>query len=94
MFIVMQWFIRKPRPRMAASGLFVMGYGFFRTAVEFFRQPDAQLGVNGFLYGTDWITRGMTLSVPMIFAGAAMLVIAYRRNIYDHARQPSSRATT
>ncbi|BCD97825.1 prolipoprotein diacylglyceryl transferase [Marinagarivorans cellulosilyticus] len=94
MFIVMQWFIRKPRPRMAASGLFVMGYGFFRTAVEFFRQPDAQLGVNGFLYGTDWITRGMTLSVPMIFAGAAMLVIAYHRNVYDHARQPSSRAAT
>ena len=86
LFFVMQWFIRKPRPRMAASGLFVMGYGFFRTCVEFFRQPDAQLGANGFLYGTDWITRGMTLSVPMIVAGAVMLVLAYRWKIYDHQR--------
>ena len=86
MFLVLQWFIRKPRPRMAASGLFVVGYGFFRTSVEFFRQPDSQLGVNGFLYGTDWITRGMTLSVPMVIAGAVMLIIAYRWNIYDHER--------
>jgi phosphatidylglycerol:prolipoprotein diacylglycerol transferase len=86
MFFIMQWFIRKPRPRMAASGVFVMGYGFFRTTVEFFRQPDAQLGINGFLYGTDWVTRGITLSVPMIIAGAAMLVMAYRWNVYDQER--------
>lgn len=86
LFCIMQWFIRKPRPRMAASGLFVMGYGVLRTFVEFFRQPDAQLGVNGFLYGTEWITRGMTLSVPMVVAGLAMLMIAYQRNIYDHER--------
>lgn len=86
MFFIMQWFIRNPRPRMAASGLFVMGYGTFRTFVEFFRQPDAQLGINGFLYGTDWATRGITLSVPMVMAGAAMLIIAYHRNVYDHER--------
>ncbi|WP_053982316.1 prolipoprotein diacylglyceryl transferase [Marinagarivorans algicola] len=83
MFFVIQWFISKPRPRMAASGLFVAGYGIFRTFVEFFRQPDAQLGVNGFLYGTDWITRGMTLSAPMIIAGLAMLILAYRINVFD-----------
>ncbi|MFL0801215.1 MAG: prolipoprotein diacylglyceryl transferase [Agarilytica sp.] len=64
MFFILQVFIGKPRPRMAASGLLVLGYGFFRTFVEFFRQPDAQLGVNGFLYDTDWITLGITLSVP------------------------------
>ncbi len=86
MFFVMQWFIRKPRPRMAASGIFVLGYGVFRTVVEFFRQPDAQLGVNGFLYGTEWITRGITLSVPMIVSGAVMLFFAYRLNIYDYER--------
>ena len=86
MFFILQWFIRKPRPRMAASGLFVAGYGFFRTSVEFFRQPDAQLGVNGFLYETDWVTRGMTLSLPMIIAGVAMVIVAYRWNIYDHER--------
>lgn len=86
MFIVVQWFIQKPRPRMAASGLFVLGYGIFRTFVEFFRQPDAQLGINGFLYGTNWVTRGMTLSVPMIIAGGAMMILAYRNKQFDHAR--------
>ncbi len=86
MFFVIHWFVSKPRPRMAASGLFVMGYGVFRTFVEFFRQPDAQLGENGFLYGTEWVTRGMTLSVPMIMAGLAMLIIAYRRSVYDNDR--------
>ncbi len=84
MFFIVQWFISKPRPRMAASGLLVLGYGVFRTFVEFFRQPDAQLGVEGFLYGTDWVTRGITLSVPMIAAGVLMIKIAYRWNIYDH----------
>ena len=86
LFIIISWFIRKPRPRMAASGLFVLGYGVFRTFVEFFRQPDAQLGINGFLYGTDWITRGITLSVPMIIAGALIVFLAYRKPIYDHQR--------
>ena len=86
LFIFLAWFIRKPRPRMAASGMFVLGYGVFRTFVEFFRQPDAQLGVNGFLYGTDWITRGITLSVPMIIAGAVIVFLAYRKPVYDHQR--------
>lgn len=87
MFFILQWFIRKPRPRMAASGLLVLGYGIFRTFVEFFRQPDAQLGVEGFLYGTDWITRGITLSVPMIIAGSVMMGMAYRWKKYDHERK-------
>lgn len=86
MFIVIQWFLRKPRPRMAASGLFVLGYGIFRTCGEFFRQPDAQLG---FLYGTEWITRGITLSVPMIVAGAVMLIVAYKLKIFDGKVIPS-----
>ena len=39
LFFVLQWFIRKPRPRMAASGIFVLGYGHFVVLREFFRQP-------------------------------------------------------
>ncbi len=49
-------------------GVFIMGYGLSRVIVEFFREPDAQVG---YLYG-DWLTMGMLLSVPMILAGALL----------------------
>ncbi len=49
-------------------GIFIMGYGLSRVIVEFFREPDAQVG---YLYG-DWLTMGMVLSVPMILAGALL----------------------
>lgn len=48
------------------AGTFVMGYGLCRIFVEFFREPDAQLG---YLLGTNWLTMGMILSLPMIAAG-------------------------
>ncbi|QRM56266.1 prolipoprotein diacylglyceryl transferase [Sinorhizobium sp. BG8] len=47
------------------SGLFVSGYALSRIFVEFFREPDAQLG---YLYG-GWLTMGMVLSLPMLAAG-------------------------
>ncbi|MEG1347064.1 MAG: prolipoprotein diacylglyceryl transferase, partial [Hafnia sp.] len=45
LFIILNLFIRKPRPMGSVSGLFLIGYGAFRIIVEFFRQPDAQLGL-------------------------------------------------
>ncbi len=47
------------------SGAFVAGYAISRIAVEFVRQPDAQLG---YLYG-GWLTMGMVLSLPMLALG-------------------------
>ncbi|MCH8499736.1 MAG: prolipoprotein diacylglyceryl transferase [Marinobacter sp.] len=75
LFVVLWWFSAKPRPRMAVSGLFLVLYGAFRFLVEFFRQPDAQLGYLAF----DWLTMGQVLSLPMILAGAGLMVFAYRR---------------
>ncbi|HEY4345745.1 MAG TPA: prolipoprotein diacylglyceryl transferase [Parvibaculum sp.] len=46
-------------------GAFIAGYGAARVFVEFFREPDAQIG---YLYG-DWLTMGMLLSLPMIAVG-------------------------
>ena len=67
-------FIRKPRPMGAVSGLFLIGYGAFRIIVEYFRQPDAQLGLfDGFL------SMGQILSIPMIVIGLIMMIWAYRR---------------
>ena len=42
LFIILNLYIRKPRPMGAVSGLFLIRYGAFRIIVEFFRQPDAQ----------------------------------------------------
>lgn len=74
LFIILWWFSAKPRPRFAVSGLFLLGYGVFRFAIEFFREPDAQVGFVAF----DWLTRGQLLSIPMIILGSALLAWAYR----------------
>ena len=57
------------KPGTVAS-MFLVGYGVARTFVEFFRQPDEQLG---YLYG-HWLTMGMLLSAPMVLLGLAFFV--------------------
>jgi len=68
------WFGSKPRPRMAASGLFLLGYGVFRFLIEFVRVPDPQFGYLAW----GWVTMGQILCVPMIVFGALFLALAYR----------------
>ena len=53
------------------GGVFVLGYGIARFTVEFFRQPDAQIG---FLFGG--ITMGQLLCIPMIVFGAWLVISA------------------
>jgi phosphatidylglycerol:prolipoprotein diacylglycerol transferase len=55
-------------------GSFITIYALARITGEFFREPDPQLG---FLWGG--LTMGMLLSVPMIIAGAILIVMAWRR---------------
>lgn len=74
LFIMLMWFAAKPRPRAAVAGLFLLGYGFFRIVAEFFRQPDAHLG----FLAMHWLTMGMLLSLPMLVAGAVIMLVAYR----------------
>lgn len=61
------------RPGVLA-GLFAAGYGVARFIVEFFREPDAQVG-----YLAGGITMGQLLSLPMILAGLALAAWAWRR---------------
>ncbi len=74
LFIILNLFIRKSRPTGSVSGLFLIGYGAFRSFVEFFREPDVQLGL--FEGG---ISMGQILSIPMIVIGIVMVIWAYRR---------------
>jgi phosphatidylglycerol:prolipoprotein diacylglycerol transferase len=66
---------RPPLPRGSYFGVFLICYAMFRIAIEFVRQPDIQLG---YLFGSDWITMGMTLSLPMLLVGIGLLVYAAR----------------
>ena len=75
LFLILWFYSRKQRPAMAVTGLFGVGYGTFRTLVEFVREPDAHIG---YLAG-GWLTQGMVLSIPMVVLGAGMMVYAYKR---------------
>ncbi|MFK0384346.1 prolipoprotein diacylglyceryl transferase [Rhizobium sp. RM] len=54
------------------TGIFVAGYALSRIFVEFFREPDAQIG---YLAG-NWLTMGMVLSTPMVLLGLWAVVRA------------------
>jgi phosphatidylglycerol:prolipoprotein diacylglycerol transferase len=56
-----------------ASGLFALGYGLSRIIVEFFREPDVQLG-----YFLGFITMGMILSLPLVAVGIWLLLRSRR----------------
>ncbi len=74
LFILVWLYSARPRPLGAVSGVFMIGYGVFRSFVEFFREPD-----EGFLGIMTWgMSMGQWLSLPMIAAGIALLVWAYR----------------
>lgn len=73
LFIILNLFIRKPRPVGSVSGLFLLLYGVFRFIIEFFRQPDEQLGLF-----FSFISMGQILCLPMIIFGAIFIYGAYR----------------
>lgn len=56
------------------AGAFIAFYGLSRIIVEFYREPDPQLG---YLAG-GWLTMGMVLSLPLLLAGLAFMLTAKR----------------
>lgn len=64
-----------PSPRNGqVSGAFLFGYGVFRFIAEFFREPDAHLGILQL-----GMSMGQWLCVPMILGGIAIWVWASKR---------------
>jgi len=78
LFILLWLISARQRPVMTVSGWFLLLYGLARCAVETIRLPDAHIG---YLMNTDWLTRGIVLSLPMIIVGLVLLVLAKRRAI-------------
>lgn len=71
LFVILWTFSAKSRPSGQVTGLFLLGYGVFRFAVEFVREPDAHLG---FIW-LSWMTMGQLLSIPMIAIGIWLLML-------------------
>jgi phosphatidylglycerol:prolipoprotein diacylglycerol transferase len=78
LFIVLAIVMRSGALRRpgVVTGAFLVGYGIARIACEFFREPDVQVG---FLWGSQWLTMGMLLCIPLILIGLAILAFALRR---------------
>jgi phosphatidylglycerol:prolipoprotein diacylglycerol transferase len=57
------------------TGVFCMGYAVARIVGEIFREPDSFLG---FILGSDWLTMGMLLSLPVLAFGGWLVWRAYR----------------
>jgi phosphatidylglycerol:prolipoprotein diacylglycerol transferase len=75
LFLVLWFYSRKPRLSGAVCGMFLLSYGALRFLAEFFREPDAHLGI----VAMGWMTMGQLLSAPMVFFGFSLWVWAVRR---------------
>ncbi|MFZ4165885.1 prolipoprotein diacylglyceryl transferase [Brevundimonas sp. NPDC058933] len=62
------------------TGLFLLGYGVCRAALENVRQPDA--GLENLPLG---LTMGMILSIPMMLAGAWLIWRAFKKPVVAEA---------
>jgi len=74
LFIVLWLYARKPRPYLAVSGVFALGYGCARFFTEYFRIPDYEVSFAGWT-----ISAGQMLSLPMIVLGLILLIVAYKK---------------
>ena len=74
LFVVLWLYARKPRPVGAVSGVFMMGYGSLRFMAEYFREPDAHLGLLAL-----GMSMGQWLCVPMVGVGLALWLHAVRQ---------------
>ena len=65
---VLWWYASKPRALGQISGVFLLGYGFFRFLAEFAREPDSFLGLLSL-----GLSMGQWLSIPMLVAGVYLI---------------------
>jgi len=67
LFVLLWIYGKKQRPQGQVAAAFVFGYGVFRFIAEYFREPDAFLGLL-------WLnmSMGQWLCVPMIVGGALL----------------------
>ena len=81
LFVILWWMFWKTQARYEPGklvGAFIFFYGIFRFAIEFIREPDAQL--TGFAQATG-LHMGQWLSLPMILGGLFLMLTAKKRRV-------------
>ena len=73
LFVILWVYARKPRRTGEVSAVFLIGYGIFRFIAEYFREPDAHLGLLNL-----GLSMGQWLCVPMVLAGLWLMRWARR----------------
>jgi phosphatidylglycerol:prolipoprotein diacylglycerol transferase len=79
LFVVLWLFARKDRPVGQVSAVFLMGYGSLRFIAEFFREPDAHLGLLSM-----GLSMGQWLCVPMILLGVGLYISKNRGDKHEN----------
>ena len=79
LFVLLWLYARRPRRTGQVAGAGLLGYGVLRFVVEFFREPDAHLGLLGL-----GLSMGQWLCLPMMLAGAALMVLGAKGK-FEHA---------
>ncbi|CAN6134736.1 Lgt Prolipoprotein diacylglyceryltransferase [Methylophilaceae bacterium] len=74
LFFILWAYASKPRASGAIAAAFLMGYGAFRFAVEYTREPDSYLGLLSMGF-----SMGQWLSLPMLLIGAVLWIKAYSK---------------
>ncbi len=67
LFLILWLYAGRERAQGRVAAVFLGGYGVFRFVAEFFREPDAHLGLLAL-----GMSMGQWLCVPMVLAGAAL----------------------
>ena len=75
LFALLYWLGRQRGTEGLLLPVFLMGYGVARFVVEYFREPDIQVG---FVFGP--FTMGQVLCAMMVVAGACMVAFLHKRN--------------
>jgi phosphatidylglycerol:prolipoprotein diacylglycerol transferase len=75
LFVVLWLYARKPRKEGQVAAAFLVGYGAARFTAEYFREPDAFLGILALK-----MSMGQWLCVPMILGGVLLWVWAETRS--------------
>ena len=69
LFVIVWLYARRTRPTGSVAGIFLMAGGCLRFVTEFFREPDAHLG----LFVFDTLSMGQLLSLPVVAFGIFLM---------------------
>lgn len=79
-FLLLWFYARKERPRLAVGAFYTILYGCARFTTEYFRTPDYEVSLAGIT-----ISSGQMLSLPMVVIGIGLMIWAYR---HDQRQKP------